>query len=178
MSVKRVLLPLICLLLSGCEKYYVSVRNIPVDASYLASLSIGSPDPRMAHPPFGQKLIISWDLPPELLQENPRVVLDILYKNHTEKQVVYPVSCRRGYEIFDLLNQTFVETEGFLCYKAELLIGEGIIYREWKHQLWVKLITLDDKVSEAEESKASDSSQPKQGSVMETPGLREEGLSL
>ena len=165
------------LLLSGCEKYYVSVRNIPIDASYLASSAVGTPDPRQANPPFGQKLVIDWDIPPELLDENPRIVLNILYKNHTEKEVIYPISHKRGYEVFDLLNQQFFETQGFLCYRAELLIGEGRVYREWRHQLWVNLITLkelEERSSPAEESSASVSSQPKQGSVIETPLSSEE----
>lgn len=131
------------ILLASCEKYYVSVRSIPVNASYLASSHVGTPDPRQATPPVGQKLVIDWSIPPEMLAAQPKIVLHLLYKNHTEKEVVHPITCRGGYMVYSLLDGDFAETKGLLTYRAEIVTEEGQVYREWKHQLWVNLITLD-----------------------------------
>ena len=130
------------ILLFGCEKYYVSVRQMHIDASYLASTEIATPDPRKAHPPFGQKLIIDWTVPPKILGHDSHLVLSLIYKNHTPKEISYPILYRTGIYIYSLLNQEFEETQGLLTYRAEIIV-EGKVYREWKHQLWVNLITLE-----------------------------------
>jgi len=165
------------ILLASCEKYHVSVRSIPVNAAYLASSHVGTPDPRQAHPPLGQKLVIDWAIPPEMLIEQPKIILHLLYKNHVEKEVVYPITCRGGYVVYSLLNEEFTETKGLLTYRAEIVTEKGEVYREWKHQLWVNLITLEERQLSAARMSDSVVSQSIQGSVIDTAYLREEGLS-
>ncbi len=148
------------ILLASCEKYYVSVSSIPINASYLASSQVGTPDPRQAHPPVGQKLVIDWAIPPEMLSEQPKIILHLLYKNHGEKEVVYPITCRGGYTVYSLLNEEFVETKGLLTYRAEIVTEGGKVYREWKHQLWVNLITLDERQERTSDSAFSGLTQP------------------
>ena len=156
--------------LAGCDKYYLSLRQIHVTPTYLASSHVGTPDPRQAKPPFGQKLLIDWTVPPEVLAEKPEVVLYLVFKDHEEKQIRYPIEYRSGYRVYDLLNDAFVRSKGLLTYRAEIVTESGKVYREWKHQLWVKLINLD----EEERTSSSVEAQSKQGSVIETEGAKPE----
>lgn len=136
---------LFCLwLLTGCDKYYLSLRQMPIDVSYLASSHVNTPDPRRLDPPRGQKIVLQWAVPPELLEKKPQIVFHMIYKNHTEKTVIYPIESRLGYEVYSLLDKDYDETGGLLTYKADIITSDHQIYREWKHQLWVNLITLEE----------------------------------
>jgi hypothetical protein len=165
------------ILLCGCEKYHVSVRQLHVDPTYLASMHVGTPDPRKAHPPIGQKLIIDWTVPPEMLAQDPKLVMYLIYKNHTEKEVSYPILYRNGTHVYSLLNEEFEQTKGLLTYRAEIVV-DGKVYKDWKHQLWVNLITLEEERT-ASAASTSDSviSQSMQGSVIDTAYLSEDGFS-
>lgn len=136
---------LFCLLiLTGCDKYYLSLRQVPVNAQYLASTHVGTPDPRQAHSPKGQKIVLQWAVPPELLQKKPQIIFHAIYKDHTEKTIVYPIDSRLGYEVYSLLDEEFEKTGGLLTYCADIMTEDKQVYRQWKHQLWVNLITLDE----------------------------------
>lgn len=139
-------------MLASCEKYYLSLRQLPVDASYLASSHVHTPDPRQDHPPHGQKIVLRWSVPPELLDKKPQIVFHVIYKNHTEKAFVYPIESRMGYKVYSLLDQDYDETGGLLTYRADILTPDHRVYREWKHQLWVDLITLNEQAPRAGES--------------------------
>lgn len=165
------------LLLVSCEKYYVCVKQISIGPSYLASTHVATPDPRQAHPPEGQKLFIDWVIPEDILEKSPKMVVYLLYKDHTQKELSYPIKYQRGYEVYSLLNEEFKKTHGLLTYRAEIVTEDGEIYKDWKHQLWVNLITLEDISSSASSMSSSVSDQSMQGSVIDTPGSKEEGSS-
>lgn len=148
------LVPL-CALMSGCGKYYLSLTQQKVDASYLSSVHVGTPDPRQAHPPLGEMIIMDWRVPKELLQEHPFIELRVIYWDYTEKAFSFPINKRMGYVTYKDLNEEFTKTQGILTYKADIKTASGKIYKEWKHQLWVNLITLD-------ESPATSSKEPDQ----------------
>lgn len=135
---------ILLLSLVSCQKYGLLVHQQRIDASYLASTHVGSPDPRQKCPPHGQFIIVEWWVPPPLLKYQPRVVVHLLFRNYTEKIVEFPITRRVSYEIYPVLGCEFDETGGLLTYKAEIVICEGEIYREWKHQMWVQLIDLSD----------------------------------
>jgi hypothetical protein len=143
---KKFKLPaLFCLLLlTGCSKYYLSLRQMPIDASYLSSSYVGTPDPRKADPPRGQKIVFQWAIPPEIVEKKPQLVFYAIYKNHSEKTLVYPIESRLGYEVYSLLDKEFDETGGLLTYRAEIITPDHHVYQEWKHQLWVNLIKLEE----------------------------------
>jgi hypothetical protein len=144
MSKKFIGILLFCLCaFTGCEKYYLSLRQVPVDSEYLASSHVGSPDPRQLSPPYGQKVVIQWSVPPELLEQKPEIVFHVIYRNHTQEEITYPIEERSGMEVFSLLNEEYRSKGGLLTYEALIRTKQGEIYREWKHQLWVHLITLD-----------------------------------
>lgn len=131
----------------SCQKYGLLLHQQRIDASYLASSHVGSPDPRQKCPPHGQLLIVEWWVPPPLLKYQPRVVVHLFFRNYTEKIIEFPITRRVSYEIYPVLGCEFDETGGLLTYKAEIVICEGEIYREWKHQMWVQLIDLSDEPS-------------------------------
>lgn len=143
MSLRQCLI-LSLLLLCGCEKYYVAVKREYVDQSKLASTFVGSPDPRQKNPPKGQELIIEWRLPQDALDQKLTLVLSVIYKNHSEETLCYPVDRRRGVITYALLDEAYRKTEGFLTYKAEIKTLDGMIVKEWKQQLWVDLIVIDE----------------------------------
>ena len=154
----------------GCSKYYLSLRQVPIDSEYLASSRVGSPDPRQSDPPTGQKVVMQWAVPPELLKKKPSLVLHVIYKNHTEEEIIYPIKNRTGMEVYSLLSEKFRSKEGLLTYQAQIKTPDGEVYREWTHQLWVHLIKFDEEsATEAARTSDSVSSQPRHESVTETP---------
>jgi hypothetical protein len=135
------ILPLFLLLaLASCGRSYLSVRREWVDGRYLASTHVSTPDPRQAHPPFGQNLVISWWVPSSILAEQPDLVLQVIYWNFTQKTFVYPLQKRIGYKVCCLLDEQYQETGGLLTYRAQVVTKDGRVFKEWKHQLWVNLI--------------------------------------
>ncbi len=127
----------------SCEKYYLSVKREAVDRMKLASTFVGSPDPRQKNPPKGQELILEWRLPEQALQEELVLVLSVIYKNHTEEKIRYPINRRRGVITYSVLGNDYKETEGFLTYKAEILNKDESVIKQWKQQLWTDLIVID-----------------------------------
>ncbi len=140
----------ICLIcLSGCSNPYLSVSQLRVDRTYLASTSVHTPDPRQEKPPFGQRLIIDWRVPSEVLEKNPRICLHLFFRNYEEQVITYPIHKRFGTQQYFLLNEEYEEKKGLLTYKAEIVTDDNALYKEWKHQMWVNLITVgDEKVGE------------------------------
>jgi hypothetical protein len=175
-------IPFLC---AGCQKYYISISQDRVDRDFLASTQAKTPDPRQENPPLGERLIIEWQLPRSLLEQEPSLHLHVIYKNYTEKVFVYPVHHRLDYVVYSLLDQEYQESKGILTYKADVQTQEGKSFVDWKHQLWTNLIVLEED-QEEQSAKESDSctesmsssvcSQPIQGSVTETEGeAKEEG---
>lgn len=170
MGIMRYLFILFLVFLTSCGKYYLSMCQQKVDATYLASFGAHTPDPRLENPPMGQQLIIDWRIPPRILKKNPTINLDVIYKNHTQKSFEYPIHKRMGWVTYNLLDKEFEKKKGILSYRAELVTEDGKVYKSWVHQLWVKLITFNEESSEsAQEINSSVEDQSKHGSVIETP---------
>lgn len=149
------LLLLCAALFSGCRPYYLSICQEWVDVRYLASYQAGTPDPRLAHPPLGQKLILDWRVPKEIYKRNPEVVLDLILWDYTKRQIRFPIKSRMDYATYRLLNEEYEKTGGILTYRASIVTEDGEIFREWKHQLWVNLITIDQETPANAEEKAT-----------------------
>ncbi len=129
--------------LTGCSQYYLSIAQQWIDVRYLASTHAKTPDPRQDHPPIGQMLVLDWRVPSEILKKKPQVVLDLIFWDYTTKTVEIPIRKHLDYATFKLLNEDYDKTGGILTYKAKIVTQDGEVFREWKHQLWVNLITLD-----------------------------------
>lgn len=132
------------LLLPGCRQYYLSVLQEWVDVRYLASTRVGTPDPRQDHPPIGQKLILDWRIPKEIFKKKPELVLDLILWDYSTRQVRIPIKRPMDFATYRLFNEDYEKTGGILTYKAEIITSDGQVFREWKHQLWVNLITISD----------------------------------
>jgi hypothetical protein len=147
------------LVFSSCDKYYVSVAQQWVDVRYLASTHVGTPDPRQDHPPVGQMMIVDWRIPKSLLNKKPHIQLTMIFWNYTEKTICFPIEQRMGWVTYKLLDEEYDETGGILTYKAEIVSEDGSLFREWKHQLWVNLITIDEEyqLPASEEEKQEES---------------------
>lgn len=129
-------------ILSGCNKYYLTIEQEWVDRRYLASERVNTPDPRRDHPPQGQMLILSWRIPKALFAEKPHIVLEILFRDFTTISLTIPVKSPMGDETYTLLNEAFQKTRGLLAYKAYLVTENGIRHYLWQHQLWVEPVHL------------------------------------
>ena len=213
--------------LASCGKSYLSITQEPVDARSLASTYIGSPDPRQAHPPLGQMLVVSWAVAPSLIKKHLQIVLKVNYWNYTDATFYYPLNKPVGYLTYSLLNEEFEKKVGLLSYAVQIIGEDGEVYEDWKHQLYTKLIHVGDeerifepgeplrefpvenevegvyiefdedvkeypgleevtfektmspeeRVESAKSKSSSVEGQSIQGSVIETPYFKEEGLS-
>ncbi len=138
------LLALSTLTFSGCKRYYLEVAQQVINRDYLASTHVGSPDPLQCNPLYGRQLIISWQIPQEILNENPHVDLDIIFWNYTEERITYGVDAKRGYVLYTLAGSEYERMKGILSYKARLVTQNGRVYRDWEQQLWVDLIQIEN----------------------------------
>ncbi len=132
------------LLLSGCKQYYLSVCQEWVDDRYLASTNVSTPDPRQDHPPIGQMLILDWRVPADILKKKPEIVLDLVLWDYTTREIKIPLKRRMDFATYRLFNEEYEKSGGILTYKARIITEDGSVFREWKHQLWVNLITVKD----------------------------------
>jgi hypothetical protein len=141
---------------SGCQQYYLSVCQEWVDVRYLASTHVGTPDPRQDHPPIGQMLILDWRIPKEIFKKKPEIVLDLILWNYTQRQIHIPVKRPMDFATYRLFNEEYDKTGGILTYKAQIVTQDGAIFREWKHQLWVNLITIDQETTSVEKRESAE----------------------
>lgn len=142
------------------------VHQQKVSPTYLASTNVGSPDPRT--PPSGQMIVAEWWLPSKILKSEPMLRLDILFRDYSQTCVEFPISTSFGYETYSILNADFKKTGGFLSYRVEIVTGDGEVFKAWSHQLWVKLITIDEESDDLISSIVVERS--RQESVTDTPG--------
>jgi hypothetical protein len=141
------------LLFTSCRPYYLSVCQEWIDVRYLASYHAGTPDPRLSDPPLGQKLILDWRVPKEIFKRHPVVILDLILWDYTTRQIRFPIDSRLDYATYKLLDEEYQKTGGILTYKASIVTEDGEVFREWKHQLWVNLITINQETSASAEEK-------------------------
>ena len=128
--------------LLGCGPC-LSVKKEWIDKHSLASVYVGSPDPRKENPPIGEKLLIKWNISEKEMRENPTLVVKILYKDLSQDILLHPVSKRCGFFTHSLSGKKYREKEGYLTYKAEIQGEGGVVFKEWKQHLWIERLTID-----------------------------------
>ncbi|MBS0604421.1 MAG: hypothetical protein JSS60_05205 [Verrucomicrobia bacterium] len=148
------LAPLALVLFPGCRQYYLSVCQEWVDVRYLASTNVSTPDPRQDHPPIGQLLILDWRIPKEIYKKKPEIILDLILWDYSTRQIRIPIKRRMDFATYRLFNEDYEKTGGILTYKAEIVTQDGEVFREWKHQLWVNLITVSDEYPKVQDTNA------------------------
>ncbi|MDX8430492.1 MAG: hypothetical protein SNF33_01615 [Candidatus Algichlamydia australiensis] len=137
-GVLRYLFPL--LFLASCAPYSVGVKRLSYGRGNLSSTWVGSPDPEQENPPKGQKLFITYRIPPSRVRNAPMLSLHVIFRNYTEEVITFPIHQQSGNFLYELMNEKFQEKGGFLTYKAELVNKEGEVLADWRQQMWVELI--------------------------------------
>lgn len=144
-------------LFSGCYKEHLYVQQQWVDRTFLASTHVGTPDPRQESPPEGQRLLVSWRFPKNLLDQGLQLILTVRFWDQTEEVISTPICRTRSYALFP-----FFDRPKILTYRVEIMDGKGQIIETWEHHFWTELIDIDRR-------SRSVSSHPMQGSVIERP---------
>lgn len=155
----------------GCYKRHLYVQQEWVNANYLASSKVRTPDPRQEHPPIGQNLLVAWDFPKSLFQRNLTLVATVCLWNITQKVITYPIERMRDCTSFFFANDTPGSDQRILTYRIQIFTADGELVETWEHHFWTELIDIDrrDSFSSAERIKDSVSSQLMQESVIDTP---------
>lgn len=149
----RALSFLLLFCLSSCLSSRLAVYTDYLSHENLASYFVETPDPFLNHPTIGQRLIIVWTLKKRhLLYQDLHLKIDIRFRNKKELTLTHSICHSKGTYIYALLNQDYIDSDGILTYKVEL-IGDGQILDEWRHQMWTKLIRVGESTpSDSQES--------------------------
>lgn len=133
---------LLLLSLSACANPPLSVFTEYISVEAFPSYRIGTPDPRLYCPDFGEKLHITWAIPQDTCLEDLEIRLFLRFGNGDDEQFDYTLLDRSGTLIFPVLNEAYAEKQGVFTYKIELY-AENILISTWFHQLWAERITLN-----------------------------------
>lgn len=115
-----------------------------VTVNSLASYHIDTPDPLLNNPPVGQRLFISWDLPKTYgCYEDLHMELFIRFRNREQDSLNIKLCNLSGTYVYGLYNDDFFKKDGILTYKI-LLMGGGEVLDEWRHQIWVDMISFPE----------------------------------
>lgn len=127
---------LILILLTGCSQNQLAVHTDFMGYENLASFHVGTPDPELYCPDYGQRLHITWNVP---CHTDLVIRTTLRFKDLTETEWVLPLTEPRGRATYFLVNEAYDEKGGILTYKVDLFDGEKVI-EEQKHALWTELI--------------------------------------
>jgi hypothetical protein len=128
----------------GCCPHRLTVQTQILNEEYLASYTVGTPDPRIECPDIGERLLIQWSLTScQFKERNLMLFLKVRFRNHQEKEIQVPIQERRGVYLYNLINEDYCQSGGILTYVTEIRSQEGIVAC-WKHPLWTELITFEN----------------------------------
>lgn len=142
-----------------------------MDANFLASSKVHTPDPRLEHPPKGQRLIIAWDFPKSIFQEGLVLVATVRLWDNTETVVQKAIDRKRDATALFFANDQEGIDRRILTYLVQVFNVNGQEVGKWEHHFWTRLIDIgnEDNTLSAQRIKDSVSSHPMQESVTETP---------
>jgi hypothetical protein len=135
------LIPLFLILLTSCCNERLIVFTEVVSYEKLASFAVCTPDPALECPDRGQRLVISWFLPD--CRAGGFIQGKIRFRNLEEIDVNFPIADARGHMTYELVNQDFCRTGGFLTYQLFLVQHDETVAVS-THALWTELITVGD----------------------------------
>ncbi|MDE3045812.1 MAG: hypothetical protein KGJ02_04115 [Verrucomicrobiota bacterium] len=133
-------------LLCGCYRSHLYVQQEVVNRDFLASTHVGTPDPRQAHPPEGQRLLISWDFPKKRFEQGLTLIATIRLWDNTQKSYVVAIERKRGYEAIDLPMAD--KEHRILTYLVQVVNRQGEVVDQWKHHFWTELIKVGSRNEE------------------------------
>ena len=126
--------------LTGCYKNHLYVQQEWLDANFLASSRIKTPDPRQENPPCGQRLLIAWCFPQDLFDQELTLYVTVRLWNQTEQQIDLPVKSKHSHTALDFPAAT--QENRILTYRIVVLTKEGETLETWNHPLWTELIQI------------------------------------
>ncbi len=140
-----------------------------VDANFLASSKVHTPDPRQEHPPKGERLIIAWDFPKSMFQKELTMVATVRLWDNTEQVSSRLIDRKR--DVIALFFPSDGRDRKILTYRVQIFAKDGQEVETWEHHFWTKLIDVgrEESFSSAQRMRDSVSSHPMQASVMDTP---------
>lgn len=141
---KIILTLLVGALLCSCSPNTLTTQTNYLNREQLASYHVGTPDPALATPIIGQRLLVHWNLDKAYLCcEDLYLYVHIRFGNreeHIEKVAIFDSS---GYFSYKLMDEEFCEKESIATYKIEIY-GNGSLILCRQHQLWVELIQIGE----------------------------------
>ncbi len=141
---------MLLLAFSSCNRDILSVHTEYITIESLSSYYVGTPDPKLNNPPFGQKLVVEWELPKDYVCSADTVLcLTIRYRDRAQENLSFGLKKRSGRYVFCLNGDNYCQHGGILTYKVQLFDGDCLL-EEWKHQLWAELILFEEESEEAE----------------------------
>jgi hypothetical protein len=132
----RILLAL--LFFTGCSRERLTVYTDTVTYQKLASYLVGTPDPELYCPQIGQRLIISWQVPPCSI---PSLFIRVRFRDLTQREIKADFDKRRGIYAVEHVDEEYEKHGAILAYSVELRDGDQLLEKV-DHQLWTELITV------------------------------------
>lgn len=142
---KSLLIAAMALATTSCSYFHgISARTHYLGPEHLASVQLHTPDPRKGQPYYGQRLIVSWDLPSSYMEKpDLHLLLQVRYRDHSEMVVSWPLLKKHGTYTYDLLGEAYDTKGGIMTYKVQVL-SENHVLEEWVQKLWVDLIKIEE----------------------------------
>ena len=122
-------------LFSGCYKNHLYVQQEWVDRNFLASSHVGTPDPRQEHPPLGQRLLVAWRFPLNMMDRPLELALTVRFWDNSEQIFRRPIQTSHGSTAFD-----FFDSQKILTYRIQVVDCEDAVIENWEHHFWTRLI--------------------------------------
>ena len=134
---------IVCVLLTSCHYPHVNVDMRFVRPEMRASHWIGSPDPGLCCPDYGQEMVMTWHLPLHYFNDAPLYLeYFIRYGNREEERYCIRLLKRKGSFSHTLLNEDYWCRQGVLAYKI-ICYGRSGCLESFSHQLWIDKIQFD-----------------------------------
>ena len=136
MSIRVRIFSIILTLLSSCYKDHLYVQQEWVDQTFLASMHVNTPDPRQECPPCGQRLLVAWRFPSNMIDYGLNLILTVRFWDNSEEEVCRRLESSRGYEVFNFFD------EEILTYRIQIFDDADNLIETWEHHFWTKLIDI------------------------------------
>ena len=122
------------LFLASCKSLDIERRYVSSES--LASEYVGSPDRLKKDPPTGEQLWIYWNLPSSVYEPHLVLSVRVVYKNLEEEVIAYPVTGRKGHQLFEIVGESYKKRGGILTYSADISTIEGERIERFTQQMW------------------------------------------
>lgn len=127
------------LLAVGCTTgSSLTVYKEKIDKDSYAANFAKTPDPNLESK--GEKLYVSYSLPKGARPQDNQIALQVVYKDMTEKTIIFPLEKRSGTVSYLLSGDEFSSAKGIFTYKAELMSHDKGVLDSVEQRLFVNLI--------------------------------------